>query len=148
MKIKINNNGYSQHESLLKRSISGRIPVDFTDGGMCIELYQDKSIGGEESYEILQSGDTWRIVGADKLGLYYGIGKFLHSAKWSEEYFEPMATGKVVTPACPYRALYFSIHFYNWYYMASIDELKQYLEEIFALGIQLCTCDSSSGTCR
>ena len=77
MKIKINNNGYSQHESLLKRSISGRIPVDFTDGEMCIELYQDKSIGGEESYEILQSGDTWRIVGADKLGLYYGIGKFL-----------------------------------------------------------------------
>ena len=134
MKININSNGNFGHEELLKKHISGRIPVEYSDGDMIVELCVDSSINAEESYKIIGYGNDWKIVGSDKLGLYYGIGKFLHSAKWTEESFVPKSTDKVISPACPYRAIYFSVHFYNWYYMASIEELKSYLEEMLLWG--------------
>ena len=134
MKITTINNGYEQHELLLKRCITERIAVEFTDGGITIELCIDENLGAEESYQIIGHEDEWKIIGSDKLGLYYGIGKFLHSATWDDKSFVPKETGRVVTPACPYRAIYFSIHFYNWYYMASIEELQHYLEEMLLWG--------------
>ena len=87
MKITTINNGYEQHELLLKRCITERIAVEFTDGGITIELWIDENLGAEESYQIIGHEDVWKIIGSDKLGLYYGIGKFLHSATWDDKSF-------------------------------------------------------------
>lgn len=140
MKILVKQNKWNRQEALLKKCITERIPVEFTEGGMSIELCVNKAIGAEESYLITGEKNEWKITGSDGLGLYYGIGKFLHSAKWTDETFKPEATEKVVTPACSYRAVYFSIHFYNWYYMATMEELKKYLEETLLWGYNTVIC--------
>ena len=52
-----------------------------------------------ESAEIVEEDGGWKIIGSDEAGLIYGIGKFLHTAKWSEEDFVPMPPGIIRRPA-------------------------------------------------
>lgn len=134
MNITIKENGCEKHKELLIRHLQSRIPIELTDKGMEIHLFVDKSIGSEESYLIEGSGNLWNIVGSDEAGLYFGIGKFLHSARWTTDSFEPDSTFGVITPACSYRTIYFAVHCYNWYQMASVEELEQYLEELMLWG--------------
>ena len=140
MNIKLIANGCEQHSELLKRTISERIPVVFGDDGMSIELCINQALGKEESYQITGENQSWKITGADIAGLYYGIGKFLHTAKWTEEDFVPQPPREVVTPDCDFRATYFSIHFYNWYYQAEAEELEKYVEEIMLWGYNTIVC--------
>ena len=130
MNIKIINNGFVKHSNLLERCIKERILYKVADGGMNIELCINESIGKEESFVIESRNNSWKIIGADARGLYYGIGKFLHTAKWSEEDFVPNPPVGVSTPANDFRAIYTSVHFYNWYHEAPTEELKKYLEEM------------------
>ena len=113
MHITVKNNGHEKHEKLLTRAINERIALDDKDK-LSIELIIDGTLGKEESYKIEEVDGTWHIVGSDNLGLYYGIGKFLRTAKWHKASFEPAATDGVIAPDCPFRATYFSVHFHNW----------------------------------
>ena len=47
--VELLDNGYEKHAALLKRSIVERIPVEFIDEGMKIELCIDMTIGKEEN---------------------------------------------------------------------------------------------------
>ena len=140
MKINLQDNGCELHSELLKRNIEQRIPVEYTEDGLKIELYINQVIGAEESYIITEQDGAWKITGSDVAGLYYGIGKFLHTAKWSEEDFVPMPPQGVVTPDCDFRATYFSVHFWNWYHTAPTEELEKYLEEIMLWGYNTIVC--------
>lgn len=140
MKINIINNRHKGQEALLKKSISERIPVTFEDAGFQIELRINKKIGSAQSYLIQGVKNCWTITGADNLGLYYGIGKFLHSANWTEEEFTPNPPNGVMTPNSSFRAIYFSIHFNNWYDESSSDELEKYLEELLLYGYNAIVC--------
>ncbi|MBE6590370.1 MAG: hypothetical protein E7643_09365 [Ruminococcaceae bacterium] len=134
MKIFLKSNGHESHASLLARHIQKRIPFEADADGFVIKLEINAAIGAPESYEITSSHGGYLITGTDGLGLYYGIGKFLHSAKWSETDFVPAPPKGVVTPACSFRATYFAIHFYNWYQQASTEELEAYMEEMLLWG--------------
>jgi len=134
MKININNGGYRQHEQLLKKGIEKKIDVVYGDGGIQIELAVNCALEKEESYLITGEGDSWKITGADEAGLYYGIGKFLHTAKWTKEWMTPNPPQKMMTPACSFRAMYFAVHLYNWYANAPTEELETYLEELLLWG--------------
>ncbi len=134
MQINVIDNGFKNQSALLKKSISGRIPVEYTESGMTIELLVDKLIGDAESYLIKKTVNGWQIIGSDDLGLFYGIGKFLHTAKWSETDFVPCPPEKIVTPACSFRAMYFAVHLFNWYANAPSEELGEYLEELLLWG--------------
>ncbi len=134
MKIEIIDRGLSFHKEVLFRQIAARVPVSEKAGGLTVKLIEDKSIGAPESYLVRGAEKNWEIVGADTLGVFFGIGKFLHSATWSETDFAPATTEGVVTPACPLRMVYFSIHFFNFYQMASKDELRDYLESLLLWG--------------
>ena len=140
MKINLQDNGYKQQAELLLRTIAERIPVQQAEDGMSIVLEVNHLIGKEESFQIYKEDDNWNIVGADEAGLYYGIGKFLHTATWNEESFVPQETAGVVTPDCDFRATYYSIHFYNWYYTAPTEELKKYTEELMLWGYNTIIC--------
>lgn len=140
MNIKIISNRHSTHAELLKRNITERIPAEFGNEGLSIELRINKVIGAAESYQISGSSNEWKIIGSDKEGLYYGIGKFLHSAKWTEEGFEPKATAGVVTPNSSFRAVYFAVHFHNWYDEAPAEELEKYVEELLLYGYNAIVC--------
>ena len=128
MRVDIVPNGHSPQARLLQRCISSRIPVEFGSGGLKIDLSVDANLGRAESFTIVKSGDGWTITGADELGLYYGIGRFLHRARWTADSFNPetTATGQgLSSPDCAFRALYLCAHFYNWYQMASEEELQE-----------------------
>lgn len=140
MNLQITANGYDRHAELLQRKISERIPAQFDEMGMRIELSVDATIGAGESYEIISVVGGYRIIGTDELGLSHGIGKFLHTAKWSETDFVPAPPTGLQTPVCTFRAMYFSVHNYNWYHTATARELELYLEDMVLWGYNAIHC--------
>lgn len=140
MRITAKENGLDKQIALLEKSISERLMGQEDRLEIDIELSFDKTIDSPESYTIENTDGVWRISASDELGAYYGIGKFLHSAKWHKDGFEPIATNGVVTAACPFRAAYFSVHFHNWYHEAPLDELRKYVEEVLLYGYNTIFC--------
>ena len=84
--------------------------------------------------------DAVRAVNEKQLMLYYGIGKFLHTAIWSETEFVPNPPTKEMIPACEFRATYYSVHFFNWYHKAPTAELEEYLESMLLWGYNTIIC--------
>jgi len=74
------------------------------------------------------------VTGADVLGFYYGVGKFLHNGVWKDHEFIPNPPIGYSAPDCRFRTLYFSIHFYNWYQMAPVQEREDYLYDLVLWG--------------
>ncbi len=140
MKIQIVEQGCSAQAEILARCIAERIPAEFTEGGVKIALSIDPLVGSPESYLIRPTAEGWQIVGHDEAGVYYGVGKFLHTAKWSEQDFVPAPPDGVVTPACDFRAIYYSHHFFNWYQMAPVEEQERYLEDLRLWGYNVIVC--------
>ena len=134
MRISIISNGFEKHRELLEKCMKERVPVELDSSGMVINLKVKEDLGPKESFLIEKENDTWNIVGADEAGLYYGIGKFLHTAKWTEATFEPKQTSEVSAPAHDFRAVYTSVHFHNWYHEAPTEELERYLEDLLLWG--------------
>ncbi len=140
MKINLKTNGYKNHGELFCKTVAKRIDVEFADDGMIIELQIDKTIADKESFLICGKNNHWTITGCDELGLYFGIGKFLHTAKWNENDFMPQATDGVVTPECSFRAMYFATHFYNFYHAATKEALDEYLDDLLLWGYNTILC--------
>lgn len=134
MNINIIDNHYTQHAMLLKKHISRRISAEFKEDGMNIILSVNPLLNHAESYRITADTAGYRIEGSDEAGLYYGIGKFLHTAKWSEQDFVPQSAKTLKSPACSFRAMYFAVHLFNWYANAPVEELQDYLEELLLWG--------------
>lgn len=140
MKLNLTIHEYKEHARVFKRCVEERIPVEYTNDGVKIEFGINYSIDDKESYRISLVDGGWKITGSDELGLFYGIGKFLHSAKWTEDEFIPNPPEKVMNPACSFRAIYFATHFYNWYQMASMEEMQEYLEDMLLWGYNTVIC--------
>lgn len=121
--MQIIRNGFEKQAEILDKRMT---PNDYT-----VELIKEQC--AEESYKIEVNGNKINVYSADDLGMYYGIGKLLHSADYKNG-FCPRATDGFVTPQCDFRGIYFAIHFYNWYHMATDDELENYLEELLLWG--------------
>ena len=134
MKLNIKETGHTLHGELLLRRIRERIPLTLSPDGDTFELCIDPSIGAKESYRIDTANGVCRVTGACSLGLYFGIGKLLHGATWTEDTLIPAPTDGCVTPASSFRAMYFSVHFYNWYHLASLSELERYVEDMLLWG--------------
>ena len=140
MKIRILAGNYERQAMLLSRKISERIDLEESDGGLLIELSVDNAHGPAESYEIVCEGQLVRVIGTDELGLSHGIGKLLHSAVWSEQEFTPAPPAGLQTPHATFRAMYFSVHNYNWYHTATPEELELYLEDMVLWGYNAIHC--------
>lgn len=140
MKLNLKANGHEDHARVLIKKLTARIPVEHCEDGLLIELIIDESIAKEESYYIKAINGGFAVAGNDTLGLYYGIGKLLHSAKWSESDFSPSVTDGVISPACTCRTVSYAIHFYNWYQMALDDEQESYLEDLLLWGYNMFHC--------
>lgn len=140
MNINLIDNGFTHQAELFRKIVKSRIPVNFCETGFELSFLEDPSIGAEDSYVISKTASGWKITGADGMGIYYGIGRFLHTARWTEEEFYPAPPEGIVTPACDYRAIYFAVHFYNWYQMAATDEFEDYLEQMLLWGYNTIIC--------
>jgi len=74
------------------------------------------------------------IYSPDLPGLIYGLGAFLHSAELSEEGICPSGKDELISFDSPFRALYFPLHFYNFYHNAPIRQIELYLEDLMLWG--------------
>ena len=110
MKINIIDNGLHKQSILLKKHLSKRINYEEDINGYGIELKFDNTIK-DEDYSINSSDTGVTVCGGGDLGLYFGIGKLLHSAKWNSDSFMPVSTDGILSAACPFRAIYFAVHF-------------------------------------
>ena len=140
MKINVISNGNELAKNLLCERILERIDAEFCTDGISIELSIDANLGDPESYSVEKRGEGFLVRGADSLGLCYGVGKLLHSAKWSENGFEPCATNGVVTPRSSYRSIFYSMHFFNWYQVSPIEEQERYLSDLLLWGYNTIHC--------
>ena len=140
MKINLNANGYEQHKALFVKTVQNRIRAEFVEGGIKVTLGVEPSLGSAESYQIRPVSDGWQITGSDELGLYFGIGKFLHTAVWKNDEFLPAPPEGIKTPACSFRAMYFPFHHYQWYHMAPMEELEDYVEQMLLWGYNAIVC--------
>ncbi len=134
MKIAINSNGLNSHEEILKTRLFERIGAEFSEGGLIINLLIDATLGSKESFIIREDNGTFSVIGSDSLGLFYGIGKLLHSASWTEDSFSPVPAKGIENPACPFRATYVARHFFNFYDVAPMEEIERYLEDLLLWG--------------
>ncbi len=130
--MKIIDNGFAAQAAVLEKTVRART------GGegpiITAELAADAGLGKPESFRIDKTAEGWRITGADAAGVLFGIGKFLHTAKWSATTFEPDPPQSLIEPHCSVRAIYAANHFYNWYQMASDEELERYFTELALWG--------------
>ena len=140
MKLLIIDNGNTAHAELMLRKITERVEVTPVGGGLSVTLKVDGSIGVKESYRIVKENGGYTVTGSDALGLYYGVGRFLHTAIWTEDGFTPNPPEGTVTPHCTFRAIYFSVHNYNWYHLAPTEELVSYLEDMVLWGFNAIHC--------
>lgn len=91
---------------------------------------------GTEGYAITGTPrNQIEIAGNDEPGLLYGLGKLLHTSRYSARGFAPGAWRGQSIPACPVRGVYMACHFNNFYEVAPIDELQTYVEDLAFWGI-------------
>ncbi len=87
----------------------------------------------QEAFKIEDDNDTIRIVGGSPNGLLYGIGKFLRTSRYDKT-FIPSKWRGTSNPAKPFRGVYLATHFYNYYHIAPLDEIQEYIEDMALWG--------------
>ena len=136
LKLKVSPKGELAEMLLSRLTARCGAEADDTPDAYQIFLEEDSSLPAESYlFEHLENG--LRIRGCGKTGLIYGIGRFLHQSRYGEEGFMPSSFSGLSSPDSPFRGIYFANHFFNWYHVASEEELKTYLEDLALWGYNL-----------
>jgi hypothetical protein len=81
---------------------------------------------GPEAYALEDAPGGVRVAG--------GAGRLLRESSY-EGGFSPAAVRLRSRPRCSVRGMYFATHFFNWYHMASREELVRYVEDLALWGV-------------
>ena len=101
---------------------------------LTVELLIESGIG-EEGFQITDGGSgVIRIRGNDKRGLLYGVGKFLHTSTYGNAGFLAGSWRGVSVPASPVRGIYLATHFNNFYHVAPVEKVTNYIEDLSLWG--------------
>ena len=124
--------------NLFARYATERCDLRVAPGGhgeFTVDLANDRALGAE-SYRIASVGNAVaRISGGDRLGLIYGVGKFLHTSHYTPDGFVASPWRGASAPDCPMRGMYLATHFDNFYETAPADEVQRYVEDLALWGI-------------
>jgi len=103
-------------------------------------LFELDGVLGEEAYRIAD-GEPGQIViaGGGPRGLLYGLGKFLRTAIYGDGEIQVGTWRGTAAPARPVRGMYFATHFLNFYHVAPLAEVLQYIEELGLWGLNAIT---------
>lgn len=80
---------------------------------------------GTEGFRIEDGPGGVRVVGNDRRGLIYGVGKFLRDPAWRG----------TSAPKLPVRGIYFATHFHNFYHDAPVEHVQRYIEDLALWGV-------------
>jgi hypothetical protein len=123
---------------VFKRQIESRCEAKVVSQGeaeLTVELAVEPGIG-EEGFKIADGGkNTIRIAGNDTRGMLYGMGKFLHTSAYDKDGFTAGTWRGTSVPKMPHRLMYLASHFQNYYQVAPIEEVKQYVEDLSLWGV-------------
>lgn len=120
------------------RQIQSRCDAKVINQGeapLTVELAIEPGIGAE-GFKIADGADgTVRIIGNDARGVLYGVGKFLHTSTYGSQGFASSSWRGVSVPKMPHRMMYLASHFQNYYQVAPIEEVAQYVEDLSLWGV-------------
>lgn len=92
-----------------------------------VELCGDLSLS-DGAYRI----ENDRVYASDLSGMFSGAGRYLRETLSSGS----KITGKIeCVPECEVRGVYFASHFHNFYHVAPLEELYEYLDDLALYGI-------------
>ncbi len=120
--------------SRILRERSGLTVVDAAGEEASLVLDIQSGLGAEGFRIEDLPGGRLAITGDDDRGLLYGVGKFLHDARYAERQVTPGPWRGVSVPQCSLRGMYLALH-QNYYSFAPVDELIRYMEELALWGI-------------
>jgi len=104
------------------------------DAALNIELAIEPGIGVEGFRIADGKGGIVRIIGNDERGVLYGVGKFLRSSRYDQGGFTAGNWRGTSVPEKPVRGIYLATHFNNFYHVAPIAEVQQYVEDVALWG--------------
>lgn len=120
------------------RQIEGRCDAKVVaqgDAALTVELALEPGIGDEGFRITDREKNTIRIAGDDARGMLYGVGKFLHASAYGKNGLTASAWRGTSVPKMPHRLMYLATHFQNYYQVAPIEEVKQYVEDLSLWGV-------------
>ncbi len=90
---------------------------------------------GKEGFRISDHADGGiAVAGQNELGVLYGLGKLLRTSRYSAAGFEPGGWRGESVPEKPIRGIYFATHFHNFYHLAPVEEIRNYVEDLALWG--------------
>ncbi|HOH51654.1 MAG TPA: sialidase family protein [Candidatus Hydrogenedentes bacterium] len=118
------------------REIMRRAPVRVLQSGeaeLTVTLGINTSLP-PEAFELYSKEEGVSIRGGDDLGVLYGVGKFLRTARYGPEGVAEGGWEGTAMPQGAFRAVYAATHFNNYYEAAPAEEVGRYLEELALWG--------------
>jgi hypothetical protein len=94
----------------------------------------DKSYDDEEFSISDMPNGLIRVSGGSDRALLFAVGKILHTGNFSEQNFSFGTWRGRTSPAKPERIIYLASHFHNYYHVAPLEELTEYLEDLALWG--------------
>lgn len=117
----------------IQQRCSAKVAAD-CDAALTVELTIERGIGAE-GFTIADGEDgTIRIMGNDERGVLYGVGKFLRTSRYGRGGFTAGTWRGTSAPEKPVRGIYLATHFHNFYQVAPITEVRQYVEDVALWG--------------
>lgn len=114
-------------QRLIKRDMN--IETD----GYIINLIIDKTLKTDE-FIIADYKDGIEISSGALLGLIHGVGFFLRDSDFSSNNVIISKWRGNQTPKCTIRGVYFAAHFHNYFHVSSVDEMREYIEDLALWG--------------
>lgn len=89
----------------------------------------------EEGYSIADLPDgAVQIKGGSSSAILYGVGKMLHTASFADGSFKFGSWRGFTSPRNSERVVYLASHFHNYYHVAPLEEITEYLEDLALWG--------------
>ena len=101
-----------------------------TGGTLVVSCQIDPTMRPESFHIEDTPGGGITVVGGDNLGILYGLGKLLRSARFDQDGFTPGIWRGVSAPEKPMRGIYFATHFHNFYHEAPIEDVERYVQDM------------------
>ncbi len=126
--------------SVFKRHMQDRAGIAVREGGpaeLMVDFRIQPGVGAEGFTISAGAPGHICITGNDERGLLYGVGKFLHTARYLPGDFQPGEWRGTSVPQLPMRGIYFATHFHNYYHDAPIEEVEHYIEDLALWGTNI-----------